>query len=381
MTMVAPRERFAEVVDDLYDAALNTDLWPKALRNLAQFIGGRAAALVYKDLASNAGDVLHQHGAEQRFVDLYHERYWRLDPLTPLLFFPTGRPIVTSDIMPVDEFRDGPFYREWALPQEFGEAINLLLDRSATTTTFLSLIIGRGDEDGIGEARLRTTRIAPHVSRAALVGQTIAARTSEAAAFADMLDGLSSAIFQLRNDGGIVHANVAARALLAAGDPLMSTRGKLAARNRKEDVALAKALSAADRRGGAETIGKGNSLALTTAAGDCYLAEMLPITSGARRLAIDSPSAVAALIVRKASLELRSLPPELLARRYQLTPSELRVLLAIVEIGGIRETAESLGIAETTTKSHLAHLYAKTGTSRQADLVKLVAGFANPLLN
>ena len=57
------------------------------------------------------------------------------------------------------------------------------------------------------------------------------------------------------------------------------------------------------------------------------------------------------------------------------------MLLAIVEIGGVPDVAEALGIAETTAKTHLAHLYAKTGTSRQADLVKLVAGFASPLLN
>jgi DNA-binding CsgD family transcriptional regulator len=379
--MATVRDRFAEVVDDLYDAALDAELWPGALRNLAEFTGGCAAALVYKDLGSKSGDVLHQHGAAQRFVDLYHERYWRLDPLTPLLFFPTGRPIVTADVMPVDEFRDGPFYREWAVPQGFGEAINLLLDRSATTTTFLSLIIRRGDEDGIDEAKLRTTRIAPHVRRAALVGQTIAAKASQADAFAGMLDGLSSAIFQLRADRRILHANFAARALLSAGDPLVSTGGKLAARNRQADVALAATLGAAGRGGGPETSGKGASLALATAAGDCYLAEVLPITSGARRMAIDTPSAVAALVVRKASLELRASPPELLARHYRLTPTELRVLLAIVEAGGIRETAESLGIAETTAKTHLAHLYAKTGASRQADLVKLVAGFASPLLN
>jgi DNA-binding CsgD family transcriptional regulator len=158
-------------------------------------------------------------------------------------------------------------------------------------------------------------------------------------------------------------------------------RGKLVARNRQADAALAAALAEADRGGGPETIGKGTSLALATAAGDCYLAEVLPITTGVRRLAIDAPSAVAALVVRKASLELRSPPPELIARHYRLTPAELRVLLAVVEVGSIRESAESLGIAETTAKTHLAHLYAKTGTSRQADLVKLVAGFASPLLH
>ena len=39
-----------------------------------------------------------------------------------------------------------------------------------------------------------------------------------------------------------------------------------------------------------------------------------------------------------------------------------------------------LGIAEGTIKTHLRDLFAKTGTRRQADLVKLVVGFSNPLL-
>jgi DNA-binding CsgD family transcriptional regulator len=32
-------------------------------------------------------------------------------------------------------------------------------------------------------------------------------------------------------------------------------------------------------------------------------------------------------------------------------------------------------------KTHLGRLFEKTGTSRQADLVKLVAGFSNPLVD
>jgi hypothetical protein len=38
-----------------------------------------------------------------------------------------------------------------------------------------------------------------------------------------------------------------------------------------------------------------------------------------------------------------------------------------------------MGISVSTVKTHLRRLFAKTGTDRQADLVKLVAGYANPL--
>ena len=72
-------------------------------------------------------------------------------------------------------------------------------------------------------------------------------------------------------------------------------------------------------------------------------------------------------------------PPEAVARQYRLTPMEVRVLLAIVEIGGVPEVADALGIAETTVKTHLARLFEKTGARRQVDLAKLLAGFATPL--
>ena len=46
-----------------------------------------------------------------------------------------------------------------------------------------------------------------------------------------------------------------------------------------------------------------------------------------------------------------------------------------------QETADALGVAEPTVKTHLHRLFGKTGTGRQADLVKLVAGYANPLFS
>ena len=72
-------------------------------------------------------------------------------------------------------------------------------------------------------------------------------------------------------------------------------------------------------------------------------------------------------------------PPDVIGETYKLTPAELRVLTAIVEIGGVPEVAAALGVAETTVKTHVARLFEKTGTRRQAELVKLVAGFAMPL--
>jgi DNA-binding CsgD family transcriptional regulator len=54
--------------------------------------------------------------------------------------------------------------------------------------------------------------------------------------------------------------------------------------------------------------------------------------------------------------------------------------MMIVQIGGVPEVAPVLGISETTVKTHLQRIFAKTETTRQADLVKLVASYMSPVL-
>jgi DNA-binding CsgD family transcriptional regulator len=115
------------------------------------------------------------------------------------------------------------------------------------------------------------------------------------------------------------------------------------------------------------------------ARGDAPLvAHALPLTSGARRETGNAYMAAAALFVHKAPLEAPP-PPEVIAKTYGLTPTELRVLLAVVEVGGVAGVSEALGVSDNTVKTHLKRLFAKTGATRQADLVKLIAKFSSPL--
>jgi DNA-binding CsgD family transcriptional regulator len=170
---------------------------------------------------------------------------------------------------------------------------------------------------------------------------------------------------------------MAGHVVLAAGDVLRSAAGRLAAREAEVDQSLRDAFTAAGS--GDTAIGiKGIAVPLTARDGTRHMAHVLPLTFGARRRAGMAYVAAAAVFVNEAALDAAS-SPEIIAKTYKLTPTELRILLAIVEVGGVPEVAEALGIAESTVKTHLGRLFQKTATSRQADLVKLVAGFSNPL--
>ncbi|WP_298882536.1 LuxR family transcriptional regulator [uncultured Bradyrhizobium sp.] len=63
---------------------------------------------------------------------------------------------------------------------------------------------------------------------------------------------------------------------------------------------------------------------------------------------------------------------EALCLRYGVTRAKAAFALEIVKGGGRRATAERLGIADGTARSHLSKIFDKTGVSRQAELVRLL---------
>jgi DNA-binding CsgD family transcriptional regulator len=200
----------------------------------------------------------------------------------------------------------------------------------------------------------------------------------EPAALADSLDMLSSGIFLVDATGRIIHANLSGHIMLSEANVVGGLGGNLGAIDPQANQALLDAFTAAG--GGDPALGrKGIAVPLKARDGRRYVANVLPLTLGARRKAGVSNAAVAAVFVQKAALDLTSLP-DVIAKEYDLTPAELHVLFAIIEVGGVRKVAKVLGSSEANVKTHLQHLFKKTGTTRQAELVKLAAGYSHALL-
>lgn len=368
-----------ELIGEIYDAALDPGLWRDVVGRAGRFVGGPAASIFSKSPIAGTGNVYYEFGIDPYYRDLYFQEYVTLDPATTGHYFADiGEPVATADLMPYEEFLETRFYEEWAKPQGLVDFVSAVLDKSLTSAALFGVF--RHERDGIvdDETRRRMRLIVPHIRRAVLVGKLIDLKSAEAATFADTLDGLSAGICLVNSSGRIVHANAACHVILDAGDLFSTAGGRLVARDAESDQSLQRLFAAAG--GGDAAIGtQGIALPLTAPDGTRYVAHVLPLTSGARRLTGVAYTAIAAVFIRKTILETPS-PPEVIARTYKLTPTELRVLLAIVEVGGVPEVAGALGVAETTIKTHLGRLFVKTGAARQADLVKIVAGYASPLI-
>jgi DNA-binding CsgD family transcriptional regulator len=370
ITMVLPNQ-LSDLIGDIHDAALDASLWSEVVGKAGRFVGGPAAAIFSKNAGS--GDVHYEFGTDPHYRELYFEKYVNLDPATSGHHqAEIGDAMAVEDLMPYPEFTQTQFYREWARPQGIVDFLSAVLDKSADGAALFGVF--RYESDGIVDdaARRRMRLVVPHIRRAVLLGRALEGWSGDAAAL-DVLNGFKAGVCLLDASGKIIHVNSACKAILAAGDMLFSGEGRIVARDPAINDALRELLAGGSSE--PEIPRAKFALPLRATDGARYVmhasALSLPAVSTARM-----PAAVA-LFIHRAAIETTN-SPDVIAEAYRLTPTELRVLLAITEIGGVAEAGAALGVADTTIKTHLGRLFLKTRARRQADLIKIVAGFTSP---
>jgi DNA-binding CsgD family transcriptional regulator/PAS domain-containing protein len=228
--------------------------------------------------------------------------------------------------------------------------------------------VGPSAERDSSELLQRDRLVAKHLNRAGSIEREYA----KAAALVDLFDHFRSGMILLTSTGNILHANAAGRRILALGSVLRAASGRLAASETHGARAFQDHIEAAIAEPGPNP--RGCAFTLRGRDDQRYVGQVLPLSAAARRREV-----AAIVLISKVAFAPASIAPAI-AEMFDLTPTELRVLLACIEWNGVTEAATALGVGRATVKTHLHRLFRKTGTSCQAELVKLVAAFSSTLV-
>jgi DNA-binding CsgD family transcriptional regulator len=373
-------EQFSAFIGEIYEAAVNTSRWTDVIGKAARFVGGCSAVVFSRDVENRSGKLHHHSGRiSNNSLQTYFKKYIRYDPLmVQRNAAELDEPVAITDVLPYNEFVNTRFYKEWAQPQGLVDFIVSVLDQSEANAWCFGVF--RHESDGLVDDRTRQRMrlIIPHIRRTMQLNKLMDIKVSENATFTNTLDNLSAGVCLVSADGLIIHANKAGHAILDRSDYLFTSAGRLSARDLDADQAMQEMFAAAARIKSGTSI-HSSSLPLKAGDGQVYVAHVMPLTVGARRTIGVGDVATAAVFVHKMDIVTPSLPNSL-AKHFKLTPGEIRILLTVIEEPRIAEVAQRLGVTPNTVKTHLGRLYAKTGVGRQADLVKIVAGFSAPFL-
>ncbi len=370
-------EHISSLIEGIYDAALEPSLWKPALERAAKFIDAFAISVVRMDGVKEPACFERHVGVDPHYERIYDAKYRKCDPRNAFSnLSPIGDVFNTFSVLPPRDMYETQFYQEYFKPQGITGNLRCVLERSPVT--YLGAF-RRGDDDRSAKTAVRRMELlVPHVRRALQISKAVDHGNAKTATFIDVLDELHAGIFLLDARCRIVHANKIGDDLLTRRVLLRTANGCLSAREPDIRRALDQGVAAAGNAG-QPAVSHGITVPLHTDDGDRYVIHVLSLGSGDRQRTRAMSGAVAVLFVQRADSKAYA-PSELVASRYNLTPMEVTVLFAIVDIGGVPEVARALGIAQTTVKTHLLRVFSKTNTRRQADLVKLVLEGASPFV-
>jgi DNA-binding CsgD family transcriptional regulator/PAS domain-containing protein len=212
--------------------------------------------------------------------------------------------------------------------------------------------------------------------QAMAIADALSLATIRSEALQETLNALTSAIYLTDRHGRIVYMNRAAERQAAGGNAIRVKNNHLVHIDHTAQLALARAIDGAI---GDDVNLPINGLTIALPGGDNagLIATIFPLGRGESQSSC-GVSRMAAIFVQE-PMAMPFSGGEAFAELYGLTRSELRVLLAMAPGLSIREAADTLGIGETTAKTHLQHIYSKTNTSKRVELMQLFMSSTPPV--
>jgi len=356
------------LTDRIYEAAVVPELWPKVLAEMSQAVGGAGGVLFTTNVDrmrwTTSPDI------HELFLEFLRDGWAAINPRPGRLGAANYAGFVRdNEFFTEEEMQNDPVYRDFLRKKGLGWATGTMFD----TPSGDSIIFSFERAHANGPVPLHVVksfdRLRPHLARGALLSARLGLERATAMTGALEALGLPSAV--LRPHGALLSANQSFEALMPVFAKDFSERLKL--NDATADDLFADALSRNKMFSPAV-----NSIPI--AATDERLPLILHLVP-IRGAAHDVFSQAASLLV-VTPVDRKAVPQaKVLQGLFDLTPAEARVAQAIGEAQSVENLATASGVSLETIRSQLKSVLAKTGLSRQQELVHLLAGKALPLNN
>jgi DNA-binding CsgD family transcriptional regulator len=275
------------------------------------------------------------------------------------------------------EYFSSRFCREFLEPLGWGDAIGSHLMKSTNRYSIFAAFAPRAS-GVIGADKLAYVRtLSPHIRRAVTISDLLDARELREDMLVSALDLLTVGIALTDETGRIAHLNRAAQQFIDTGVAIRKDGDFIAARDTGSSAELNIAIGLAARGHAIDMPASGIAVPLRGVSGRDLAAWVLPLDGGQRKQWGAPMSARVAIFLR----ELGDTTPfqgEIFVKRYAITPAECHVLMLLLQGLSVNDICAALDRRETTIKTHLSNLFAKTATTSQVDLVRLALSVVAP---
>ena len=341
----------ADIIDDIYEAALFPDRWAKVIATIGHRLDFWGGALTWGKGEEESWLYTPNF---QELMQAFMEGGWnrRNERLTRAIREGQFSFVQDFDVFTHDEWAGLPIVRDFLMPRGLGYGVATQI--APPDHPEMTVLFERKLESGVigPETMAALAGLRPHIARSLTLATRLQRQRADAMTLGLNVIGAPAAVMQA--SGRILSAND----LFLSLQKSISTRARdrIVISDERTNRLLYKAL--AGHAVGSFPLPSGED-------GACIL-HVIPL----RRNALDlSPNGSAIVLISQPMGTIAD-AGTLLKGLYDLTKGEARVALEIMKGLSLPAVARQLQISHETVRSNAKSIYAKTGSTGQADLVR-----------
>ena len=348
-----------------YEAALAPSLWPQVVAAASRAF--QAPHIMLGVLDRRGNEVMR--AATQGVTELSMARYLTFET-NPGIAFAALTPPTTVELRDArvsdHDLERLDFYQDLMRPLDSWHVAVMNVHRDDEHLAPMGISRTRRQPPYGADELAALRALAPHLNRALRVTLRLREMEARASALAEMNDRALVALVLTDAFGHIAGVNRPARSILAEGDGLLIRDGALRASRGDDNAKLSRLIHEA---AGARAMPMSGVMQVLRPSCRRPIALVVSPTCNA-----GSPFG------RSHAVSIAFADPEhapeadadLLARLYGFTAREATVAALLLRGRSPTETAAELAMTENTVRTHIRHVFDKTGVERLADLVRLL---------
>lgn len=361
-------EKLTELIDLVYAAALDVQIWPHVLESMAAFFDCSSSAMRIIDTGDFHIICEISSGSKSTHATAYTEHFAVMAPHLDKLKMGGA---ATERIFVVD----GHEVTHLSLPddhieQQEGDCLSGFVFRVADRIVHIAL-----ESEGVGrnpDFSESLSLLVPHLHRAFLVSKETSELKFRMNSMEQALNHFSSGVIFVNGEGEAVFLNRRAREIVATMYGLHMVAGQIVCATSQSTQQLRQIIAEAIEQGekGGNVIGAMRVSGFNDAKIDMSIVAV-PLHPNIRSLAANGSEIRAALLVGSPSFA-SGVNPETLQLLYNLTGAEARLSIGLAMGKSLANYCEESGISVGTARGYLKQVFQKTVTNRQTELISLL---------
>lgn len=369
-------EGFQELIQLIYDAALEPELWSQFPEVLAKKTNSAYCAFWQHYYEGDQEDFMYLYNMDPAYLPSYRDYYGELDEFNKMFFHQDNDVVALSHKwLNYDKFRTSEFYNGFMNPQKLHYLASGRVERMPCGNGFINISLGNNKTLGhiTNESAALLRALLPHLHKAIKINNKLATTNQYPLQLEQLYKQKNAGVMLVDNQAQLIFSNKIAKNIIQQEDSLLIKGGALTTTNSNLNIKLHKAIKKISLENTNLCDAVESITIKPTASQHTMTIVILPFSRYAASMVNEHfKNKASAMVLIFEEVPKVNFSAPLLSSLYNLTTSESRVVNDLVNGLSVKQIANKSGVSELTLRVQIKSIFRKTKVNRQTDLVSLM---------